>query len=138
MSDLDRSRSDAIAHHRAGVKGALLVEYRCRVKKCLLLQVWQTPTGPEFFARCQRRAGDGLWLMVASGERIDFSSRDSAAVGIPKIWAGRLDDHPPTRWVPVMCNHHRGGVEVSAIRRDISDGIPGSPGTMLLPLDTPT
>ncbi len=49
MTDRESIRRDVIAHYEAGVKGSLLAEYRCK-RGCLLLHVWQSPNGPEFFA----------------------------------------------------------------------------------------
>ncbi|WP_041180491.1 hypothetical protein [Mycobacterium canetti] len=51
LPSLERIRRETIAHHDAGVKRAALAEYRCRTRKCLLLRVWQTPNGPEFYGR---------------------------------------------------------------------------------------
>ena len=47
---LEQVWREAVAHHEIGIPGALLTEYRCKRRGCLLLRVWQTPKGPEFFA----------------------------------------------------------------------------------------
>lgn len=136
MTDLDRARADAIAHHAVGVNGARLVEYRCRHRKrCLLLRVWQTPSGPEFVAHC--RHTDGFYLLVNSADRIEFSSRPPAEVGVPHIWAGRIEDHKPSQWVPLSCNHYRGSVPISDVMQHVANGTPGDPIVVLRPDDTP-
>jgi hypothetical protein len=144
MTDLERARSEAIAHHKAGVKGSLLVEYRCRVRKCLLLRVWETPNGPEFFAR--DRQSDGIYSLLNSYDLIDDPGRrvppggvgpPARGVGPGQVFAGRLDDHPETKWVPLWCDHVRESALISAIRRDIKGRTPGRPKTVLVPIDTP-
>ncbi|RFZ48233.1 hypothetical protein [Mycobacterium marinum] len=129
LSGLDRSRYEAMAHHKAGVRGALLAQYRCS-EGCLLMDVWQTPLGAEFFASVRRT--DGFYMMIESAGRIGFSSRSPKEVGIPNdYWAGRLDDHQPHQWVPLICKHTRGGAGVSTIRRDITGRTPGKPARIL-------
>jgi hypothetical protein len=143
MTDLERARSEAIAHHKAGVKGSLLVEYRCRARKCILLRVWETPNGPEFFAR--DRQSDAIYSMLNSHDLIDDPGRQMSpggmtparGVGPGQVHAGRLDDHTETKWVPLWCDHVRESALISAIRRDIAGGAPGRPKTVLVPIDTP-
>lgn len=134
LTDLETRRREAITHHKAGVKRAALIEYRCRLrKKCLLLRVWQTPSGLEFYAPCRHTSG--LYLSFQS--LIDVRG-DSRRFGIPDVWAGRLDDHLPDQWVPLVCDHHRGGTLVSDIRQNIAGRTPGDPLVVLVPgADTP-
>lgn len=120
-------------HHRAGIRSSRVAEYRCRQKGCVLLEVWPGPNGPEFYAPV--RHTDGLHLMVNSGGRIGFSSRPPEEVGIPAdCWAGRLSDHQPSDWVPVVCDHLRGGVVVGDILRAIAGREPGRYVRVLWPV----
>lgn len=88
LPDLERARREAIAHHNAGVKRATLVEYRCRLrKKCLLLRVWQTPSGPQFYA--QTKHAEAFQKMTHGYINVRGEERNRAGIprfGIPDIW----------------------------------------------------
>jgi hypothetical protein len=125
---------DVIAHYEAGVKGALLLEYRCRANGCLLLHVWQTPNGPEFFAPDHRLSD--RYTLARHFERLALTEME----GEGGVWAGRLDDYYPypwARWVPLTCTHVRVSTFMSTIREDLADR-PGRPIPILWPRDTPT
>jgi hypothetical protein len=124
LESANNTRREVIAHHEAGVRGVLLVEYRCRAKGCLLLRVWQTPNGPEF---------------LASGYRLSNRYTLAGREGETWDWGGRLDDYPATLWVPLMCNHVTERTCVSEIRRDLAGRTPGNPTRILWPPgDTPS
>lgn len=126
--------SDAIEHYRAGVKGALLAEYRCRTKGCLLLHMWQAPNGIEFFAPAARvseqytSAGQLHWL--GFNRDVDDKTGDRA---------GRIDDVAELQaggWLWLLCDHVKEAVWVRDIRRDIASAEPGKPTRVFLPRPT--
>jgi hypothetical protein len=122
---------EVLAHYEAGVKGALLVEYRCRQRRCPLLHVWQTPNGPEFFAPgC--RVSD-RW---ASAPQLDWLALDRTPDRTGDR-AGRLNDPVITsHWLLLMCQHVMELIWVRDIRRDFASRTPGRPALVVLPRDT--
>jgi hypothetical protein len=97
------------------VNSALLLEYRCRAKGCLLLRVWQTPKGPEY---------------LAPGHRLSRLYR----INETEDWVGRLDDYPEVLpWLPLACDHVRGLLRVFDIRKEAAGATPGSPLRVLWP-----
>lgn len=131
------SWAEAVAHHEAGVKGALLAEYRCRKRGCLLLHVWQAPKGLEFFAPAARisdqfiSAGQWHWL--------GFNREDEKKTGDR---AGSLEEVSAVLqeggWLWLLCEHVQESVWVSEIRRDAGGGHPGQPAAIFMPRsDTP-
>lgn len=131
----ESSWAEALAHHRAGVKGALLVEYRCRTKGCLLLHVWQTPKGLEFFAPAARisdrftSAGQWHWLgFNRDGEKKTGDRAGSLDEVSASLQAGG--------WLWLLCEHVKESMWVSDIRRDAANRDPGHPAEIFLPRTT--
>jgi len=131
------SWAEATAHHRAGINDALLVEYRCRTKGCLLLHVWQAPKGLEFFAPAARisdqfiSAGQWHWLgLNREGERKTGDRAGSLDEVAARLQAGG--------WLWLLCEHVKESVWVSDIRRDAAGGSPGQPVRIFIPRDDDT
>lgn len=132
------SWSDAIAHHQAGVKDVLVAEYRCRTKGCLLLHVWQSPNGLEFYAPAarvsNRYTSASQWHWLGLNRSKDNKTGDRA---------GRLDDLARLQaggWLWLLCEHVKESLWVRDIRRVTADVQPGRPVQVFLPLaagDTP-
>lgn len=132
---LQSSWNEAVAHHQAGVKDVLLVEYRCRKKGCLLLHVWQAPKGLEFFAPAARvsdqfvSAGQWHWL--------GYNREDEKKTGDR---AGRLDEVAARLqsggWLWLMCEHVKESMWVRDIRQDAASGQLGQPTTGFFPRAT--
>lgn len=125
------SWAEAVAHYQAGVKDSLLAEYRCRAKGCLLLRIWQSPNGPEFFAPSARvsdqntSAGQWHWL--------GFNRTDPNKTGDR---AGHLDSLASLQrggWLWLLCDHVKEAVWVRDIRQDIAGQTPGKPTRVVLP-----
>jgi hypothetical protein len=132
VTDWEDIGRDVFAHYAAGVKGALLAEYRCRKRGCLLLHVWQTPMGPEFFAP-GGRVSDRYELAhqfdwPGLGRQVSDKSGDRAH---------RLNDPViAQKWLWLLCDHVKEAVWVRDIRRELTSQ-PGKPTKILLPRDTP-
>jgi hypothetical protein len=133
MTDPENVRRDVLAHYEASVKGSMLVEYRCRKKGCLLLHVWQTSNGPEFFA-----PGGRVSDRYALARQFDWLAPDRIAPGKTGDRAGRLNDPViAVRWLWLICEHVMYSIWVRDIRRDFAGRTPGSPVRIFLPRDTP-
>lgn len=123
--------AEAVAHYRAGVKGALLAEYRCRTKGCLLLHIWQAPNGIEFFAPAARvsnrytSAGQWHWLGFNRGGDNKTGDRAGQLDDVARLQAGG--------WLWLLCEHVKEAVWLRDIRQDISDSQPGNPVKVFLP-----
>jgi hypothetical protein len=139
---LERLRREAIRHHeqlRATglMKRVELAEYRCR-KGCLLLRVWQTPNGPEFYADTKHAVA--FHTMAHGYIDVRGEGRNHASgpprFGIPDIWAGRLDGHPAEGWLPLTCDHYHGAAQVRAVLLVIGSRTPGDPARIRI--DAPT
>ncbi|MGA9492892.1 MAG: hypothetical protein WBV80_21940 [Mycobacterium sp.] len=131
--DREQAWRDAMAHYEAGVNGAMLAEYRCREKNCLLLRVWQTPTGPEFFAPSARVSG-----YYATAGQFDFPSFNRDGPKKTGDKAGNIDDPLISRqWLWLLCDHFKEAVWTHHIRQDFNGRTPGNPATVVLPRDTP-
>lgn len=122
---------EAVSHHEAGVKDVLLAEYRCRERGCLLLRIWQSPNGPEFFAPSARvsdqntSAGQWHWL--------GFNRSDANKTGDR---AGRIEDLTTLQrggWLWLLCGHVKEAVWVADMRRDYASSRPGQPAKVFLP-----
>lgn len=122
---------EAVTHHTAGVKDSMLAEYRCRTKGCLLLRVWNSPNGPEFFAPAARvsdqytEAGQWHWL--------GFNRDDPNKTGDR---AGRLDDLASLQrggWLWLLCEHVKEPMWRSEILRDLAEREPGKPARIFIP-----
>jgi hypothetical protein len=111
-----------------GANAALLAEYRCRTKGCLLLRVWQTPTGPEW-SKPKRRLS-GLYAMLR-----DFHDAGVAGVAMPAS-AGQLDGCAAHTTVPVACEHVRDRLRIGDIRQAITGRTPDRPARIALSADT--
>jgi hypothetical protein len=142
LPDLERVRRDAITHHEALLAADMmnkvaLAEYRCQMG-CSLLRVWQTPSGPEFYAQTKHAEP----LHTLTGGYIDVRGKDRNRAGlplfgIPDVWAGLLSDHPSEGWVPLICDHHQGAIQIVDIQQDLTGRKPGKPVRVLWPKDTP-
>ena len=130
---------EAMSHYYAGekpgdsVKDSLLAEYRCRRNGCLLLHVWSSPNGPEFYApsaRVSKRfqsAGQLHWL--------SFNRSRPQKTGES---AGRINDPVISRqWLWLLCPHVKGPLWTVDLRQDIEGVEPGRPVRINLPRDTP-
>jgi hypothetical protein len=131
---LEQEWREAVARHQVGVKNVMLAEYRCRKKGCLMLRIWQTPNGPEFFAP---PAGLPDWYATAGQLHWpNFDQNDPGGKTGPR--AGLLSN--PTfdgLWLWLLCDHLRGVLWTSDIRRDFEGRTPGKPVRINLPRDTP-
>ncbi|HRD10507.1 MAG TPA: hypothetical protein PLI79_01465 [Mycobacterium sp.] len=129
---LEDSWAEAVAHHRAGVKDVLLAEYRCRKRGCLLLHVWQSPNGLEFFAPASSVSGRftsaGQWHWLGMNRSRDNKTGDRA---------GRIDDLAEMLqaggWLWLLCEHVKVALWVKDIRADAAGGKPGEPVKVFLP-----
>ncbi|BBY52948.1 hypothetical protein MKOR_01990 [Mycolicibacillus koreensis] len=125
------SWDEAVGHYRAGVKGALLAEYRCRSKGCLLMHVWQAPRGLEFFAPSSRvpdrgvTAGQWHWLGYNRPDKRHTGDRAGGLEDLADMHAGG--------WLWMLCEHVRQHEWVDDIRRDCAKGAPGDPAKVFLP-----
>ena len=131
----ESSWAEALAHHRAGVKGALLVEYRCCTKGCLLLHVWQTPKGLEFFAPAARISDQfitaGQWHWLGFNREGEKKTGDRAG-SLDEVSAGLQAGG----WLWLLCEHVKESMWVSDIRRDAANRHPGQPAAIFLPRTT--
>jgi hypothetical protein len=127
----ETSWAEAVAHHGAGVKDVLLVEYRCRTKGCLLLHVWQAPKGMEFFAPAARvsdqysSAGQWLWLGYNRDDANKTGDRAGALDDLAGLQAGG--------WLWLLCEHVKESVWTREIRQDAADRVPGQPASIFMP-----
>lgn len=143
LPTLEHARREAIRHHdslRATgmMKRVELAEYRCR-KGCLLLLMWQAPTGREFYAHTKHAAA--FHTLTRGYIDVRGQERNEAGIprfGIPDIWAGRLEDHPVDGWIPLICDHYQGAVQVAEVRSTVDSTKPGQPARVLIdsPSDT--
>lgn len=128
---LEQEWQEAVAHYEAGAKG---LEYRCSRKGCLLLKVWQTPNGPEFFAPSR-----GLPDWYATAGQLHWPSFDRDESGDktgPR--AGRLSNPIfDGLFLWLFCDHLRGVLWTRDIQRDLKGRIPGKRARINLPRDTP-
>jgi len=132
-SDREQAWHDATAHYELGVKGSMLAEYRCREKNCLLLHVWQTPSGPEFFAPAARVSG-----RFTNAGQFDWPTFNRIGPNKTGDKAGSLDDPLIARqWLWLLCDHFKEAVWTRDIRQDFEGRKPGNPVKVLLPRDTP-
>lgn len=109
---------------------ALLAEYRCRARGCLLLRVWQSPDGPQWSK--PRRRLSPLYALLR-----DFHDAGVLGAAMPAS-GGRLDDCAGHVTIPVGCAHTRDRLRVADIRRDIDKRTPGRPARIPMGADTPT
>lgn len=125
------SWTEAVNHYRAGVRDSMLAEYRCKAKGCLLLRVWNSPNGEEFFAPAARvsdrfvSAGQLHWL--------GFNRSDSNKTGDR---AGRLSDVAALDlggWLWLLCAHVKEPLWLSDFRRDCAHAEPGKPARAFVP-----
>jgi hypothetical protein len=133
--DREQAWRDAIRHYRAGMKGSMLAYYRCRAKGCLLLAIWQTPKGLEFFAPAARisdrftSAGQWHWLgFNREGEKKTGDRAGSLDEVSASLQAGG--------WLWLLCEHVKESMWVSDIRRDAANRRPGQPAEIFLPQTT--
>lgn len=131
MTSREQSWRDAVAHYKAGVKGALLAEYRCRTKGCLLLHVWQSPNGLEFFAPAARVSDQytsaGQWHWLGMNRRADNKTGDRA---------GRIDDLARLQaggWLWLLCEHAKEVLWTREIRADTAAARPGRAVKVIVP-----
>jgi hypothetical protein len=130
----ESSWAEAVAHHRAGVKDVLLVEYRCRTKGCLLLHVWQAPKGLEFFAPAARvsdrftSAGQWHWLGFNRDGQKKTGDRAGSLDEVARLQAGG--------WLWLLCEHVNKSMWVHDIRRDAAGRDPGQPAEIFIPRPT--
>lgn len=132
-SRYEQAWREAVAHYKAGVKDSLLAEYRCRKKGCLLLHVWQSPNGPEFFAPAAEISDQ-----YTTAGQLDWPAFNRFGPDKTGDRAGRLDDPVIARqWLWLMCDHLVGPIWTSDLRRDVEGRAPGKPVRINLPRDTP-
>ena len=85
--ETDRRREVVLAEYRAMtpkvLKQKLLAEYRCRKKGCVLLHVWNTPTGRKYYQRAY-----GLPSSVAEAESVESARQTRTTDGYRK-WVER-------------------------------------------------
>lgn len=111
---------------------ALLLEYRCRAKGCLLLRVWQTPGGPQFLVSGHRLSD--RYTLARHLERLALAAGHSSETPeTPGDWIGQLDEQPALLWLPLMCGHVRETAWIFAIRKDVAGAAPGRPKRILWP-----
>jgi hypothetical protein len=125
------------AMNAAARRQVLLCEYRCRVKGCLLLHVWQSPHGrywytPPYVLSAQvthdetaesarvKRTCDGYrrWLSRAGSfdELVDF-----------------FDGVPAAGGISVTCDHVRHTLTIGRLAADVGGATPGSPAKGFVP-----
>ncbi|WP_370499772.1 hypothetical protein NWT09_22170 [Mycolicibacterium sp. jd] len=125
------SWQEAVAHYRAGVKDSMLAEYRCRVKGCLLLRVWNSPNGPEFFAPAARvsdqytSAGQWHWLGF---NRADTNKTGDRAGRVAELASLQLGG-----WLWLLCEHVKESVRTREILHDFAGVEPGNPARVFIP-----
>ena len=129
MTDWEDIHSEVLAHYAAGVRGALLAEYRC-TSGCLLLHVWQAPMGPEFFAP-GARVSDHYEL----ARQFDWPGPGRNVSDKSGNRAHRLNDPViAPKWLWLLCDHVNQAVFVRDIQRELASQ-PGRPTRILLPRD---
>jgi hypothetical protein len=117
------------------VTAALLLEYRCRARGCLLLKVWQTPNGPEFFAPGRGLSRRYAWVRRAELDILDDGDGRQQHGEDGGDHVGRLDDlHPWLSSIPLACGHVHLTAWTWNIREDIAGRKPGQPARILWPL----
>ena len=132
MTDWEDIHNEVLTHYAAGVKTALLAEYRCRARGCLLLHVWQTPMGPEFFA-----PGGRVSDRYEAAQQFDWPGRGREASDKSGTRAHRLNDPViGPKWLWLLCDHVKQHVFVRDIRQELASQ-PGKPTRIFLPQDTP-
>jgi hypothetical protein len=113
----------------------LLAEYRCR-KRCLLLHIWQAPSGRNFYLPRYR-----LSPAVTESETAESARRKRTEDGY-KIWRGRAGSMeeldvaglpPGIVTLTVTCDHVRENLAAEAIAADITAARPGAPAKILIP-----
>ncbi|GFG66889.1 hypothetical protein MKUB_43790 [Mycobacterium kubicae] len=121
-------------------RGAVLLEYRCRAKGCLLLQIWQTPDGPKFRAPANRVSGRyGLARNVErsalTGEWAEMPGWEGpGAPAETSDWVGWLADYPPEfAWLRLVCTHVDETAWVRDLHADLAGASPGRPVRILRP-----
>lgn len=123
-------------------RNALLAEYRCRVKGCLLLHVWQTSQGrfwytpryklsPELTesdttesARDKRTDEDGRWIPRADSlDRLLAFFADESETETGELVVTSYSDEGG---LPLNCEHVRSTVGVAALA-EAAAAVPGQP-----------
>ncbi|MDQ1306119.1 MAG: hypothetical protein QG671_1951 [Actinomycetota bacterium] len=132
MFDREQAWRDAMRHHAVGMdelKKSLLAEYRCRKGGCLLLRVWNSPNGPEFYAPAARVSD-----RFATAGQLDWPAFNRHSPERTGDRAGRLDDPViATQWLWLVCDHLKEAVWTSELRADIKGRRPGDPTRVRLP-----
>jgi hypothetical protein len=131
MTDWEDIHSEVLAHYAAGVRTALLAEYRCKAEGCLLLRVWQAPMGPEFFA-----PGGRVSDRYESAQQFDWPGRGRDVSDKSGIRAHRLNDPViAAKWLWLFCDHVKPQhIFVRDIQRELASR-PGRPTKIFLPRD---
>lgn len=115
----------------------LLAEYRCR-ERCLLLHIWQTPQGRNYYQPPYR-----LSPTVTDSETVE-SARAKRTVDGSRRWrerAGSLDElidfadglEPKSVGLTVTCDHVRETVAAEELADTVAHATPGRPAKVLLP-----
>lgn len=127
--DREQAWQDAMRNYRAGVKRSMLAVYRCRAKGCLLLAVWESPSGLEFFAPAARVSSK-----FTTAGQLDWPTFNRTGSERTGDRAGRLDDPVVAeQWLWLICDHMKEAVWTSEIRRDFAGRWPGEPVHIVLP-----
>lgn len=126
------------------LRRALLAEYRCRVKGCLLLHVWQTSQGRFWYspryklsprltesdttesARQKRTDEKGRWLPRAGSldQLLDFFANESETDSGEVVVTSYSDEGG----LPLNCEHVRSTVGAAALAQTLT-AVPGAPVT---------
>lgn len=115
----------------------LLAEYRCG-KRCLLLHIWSTPDGRNYYQPPYRLSPE-----VAEAETVESARLKRTLDGYRK-WqdrAGSFDElidaaeglTPGTIGLTLTCDHIREIISVESIATDVAPARPGVPAKILLP-----
>jgi hypothetical protein len=100
-------------------KQVLLAEYRCAIKRCLLMHIWQTPHGRCFYLPPYRLSPDMTETRTVESARL---KRTEDGYRLWRARAGSLDElveffqwNPGRGGLPVNCGHVRATVPVEQV-----------------------
>lgn len=123
---------EAVRHYKSGVADSMLAEYRCSAKGCLLLRVWNSPNGEEFYAPAARVSG--RYSTAGQFNWLGFNRTDANKTGDR---AGRVADIDiPGNlggWIWLLCEHVKEPLRLNEFRRDSASAAPGAPVKVFIP-----